>query len=183
MKLIHQQRGPLGGNLIVPCLNFKSCCFTYWMRRMPCRCWYFTIVFALFSVAFTISTHLCRLSPFLLTYVAVSRPCRLSEFYHNRVQTFSPVLPLVACLVSYMVICQISAYWFCYAQPLTHWSCPGFVRARGAHFQGGGGGGGLMQTYKHKQTRAVRLHSENFKFMSSEMAINASRTANSSRSL
>ena len=59
---------------------------------MPCRCWYFTIVFALFSVAFTISTHLCRLSPFLLTYVAVSRPCRLSEFYHNRVQTFSPVL-------------------------------------------------------------------------------------------
>ena len=152
------------------------------MRRMPCRCWYFTIVFALFSVAFTISTHLCRLSPFLLTYVAVSRPCRLSEFYHNRVQTFSPVLQsgsMPSIVYGNMSnLCLLILLCSAFNALILPRICQGpwstFSR---------GGGGGLMQTYKHKQTRAVRLHSENFKCMSSEMAINASRTANSSRSL
>ena len=36
-----------------------------------------TIVFALFSVAVAVSTHLC-LSPFLLPHVAVLRPFRFS---------------------------------------------------------------------------------------------------------
>ena len=38
--------------------KFKTCCFTL-LRRKPCHCWYFTIVFALFSVAVAVSTHLC----------------------------------------------------------------------------------------------------------------------------
>ena len=46
---------------------------------------------------------------------------------------------------------------------------------------GGGGGGGLMQKRKREETSGYgRLFSrENFKFKSSEMAINASKTANS----
>ena len=34
---------------------------------------------------------LCPLSPFLLSYVTVSRPCRLSEFYRNSVAGFNYV--------------------------------------------------------------------------------------------
>ena len=37
---------------------------------------------------------LCRLSQFLLSYVAVSRSCRLSEFYLKRA-FFIPYLPLL----------------------------------------------------------------------------------------
>ena len=44
----------------------------------------------------------------------------------------------------------------------------------------GGGGGGLMQTCKCVQTRAGP---ENFRFKSSEMAINASKTAKSNVNL
>ena len=46
---------------------------------------------------------------------------------------------------------------------------------------GGGGGVGLMQKRKREETSGYgRLFSrENFKFKSSEMAINASKTANS----
>ena len=43
-----------------------------------------------------------------------------------------------------------------------------------------GGGGGLMQTRKCVQTREVL---ENFRFKSSEMAINASKTAKSNMDL
>ena len=39
---------------------FKDFSFgTCILSRKPCHCWYFTIVFALFSVAVTVSTHLC----------------------------------------------------------------------------------------------------------------------------
>ena len=44
----------------------------------------FTIVFAFFFVAVSFNPSLCCLSPFLLSYVAVSRPRRLSEFYPNK---------------------------------------------------------------------------------------------------
>ena len=55
------------------------------------------------------------------------------------------------------------------------------IRARGADFQAGG----LMRTCKHEQTGGVQGHAplENFKFKSSEMAINASKTANSNINL
>ena len=39
-------------------LKFKTCRFTL-LRRKPCHCWYFAIVFALFPVAVAVSTHLC----------------------------------------------------------------------------------------------------------------------------
>ena len=42
------------------------------------------------------------------------------------------------------------------------------------------GGGGLMQTRKREETREVL---ENFRFKSSEMAINASKTAKSNMNL
>ena len=45
------------------------------LRRKPCRCWYFTIVFVPFSVTVAVSTHLCFiLSSFMLSYATVSRP-------------------------------------------------------------------------------------------------------------
>ena len=44
--------------------KFKTCCFTL-LRRKPCRCWYFTIVFA-FCRCHSFNPSLCRLSPFLL---------------------------------------------------------------------------------------------------------------------
>ena len=45
--------------------------------------------------------------------------------------------------------------------------------------------GGVMQTRKHEQTRGSggMLSWENFKFKSSEMAINASKTSNSNVNL
>ena len=46
-------------------------------------------------------------------------------------------------------------------------------------FKGRGAGGGLMRTRKREQTRGIR---KNFKFKSSKMAINASKTANSNQS-
>ena len=48
-------------------------------------CGHFIIVFALVVVAVRVSTHLfIGLSPFYVPSVAVSRPCRLSEFYPIR---------------------------------------------------------------------------------------------------
>ena len=48
---------------------------------------------------------------------------------------------------------------------------------RSGFSSGGRGGGGLVRTRKREQTRGFR--GENFKFKSSEMAINSSKTANS----
>ena len=63
-----------------------------------------------------------------------------------------------------------------------HWQGPR------ADFQVGwwwGGGGALMRTRKHEQSRGTggTLPQGNFKFKSSEMAINASKTANSNINL
>ena len=41
----------------VPSLKFKTCFCV--LRRKPCRSCYFSIVFALLSVAVAVSTHLC----------------------------------------------------------------------------------------------------------------------------
>ena len=51
--------GPLRGVMYVPSLNFKTWHFLYNLRRRPCDCWYFTIVFAFFSVTVAVLTHLC----------------------------------------------------------------------------------------------------------------------------
>ena len=50
-----------------------------------------------------------------------------------------------------------------------------------SRFGSGGGGGGLLQMCKHEQTRGVWGYAlpRNFKFKSSEMALNASKPANS----
>ena len=48
----------------------------------------FTIVFGLFSVAVAVSTHLCVVYLHFNCPVAVSRPCRLSEFYPDRALYF-----------------------------------------------------------------------------------------------
>ena len=42
------------------------------------------VVFAVFSVTVSFNPSLCCLSPFLLSYVAVSRPCCLTEFYPDK---------------------------------------------------------------------------------------------------
>ena len=67
-------------------------------------------------------------------------------------------------------------------------SASGF--SSGGVVEGGGGGGGggagaLMQTRKREQSRGTggTLPQGNFKFKSSEMAINASKTANSNINL
>ena len=52
--------------------------FSYCICVFLCRCHSF-------------NPFLCRLSAFLLSYVTVSRPCRLSEFYRNSVAGFNYV--------------------------------------------------------------------------------------------
>ena len=69
MITVHQGRGGGGGTLF-PYSEFQKpiiLCILL-LQRKPCCFWYFTIVFALFFV----------------TVVAVSRPCRFSEFYLKR---------------------------------------------------------------------------------------------------
>lgn len=60
------------------------------------------------------------------------------------------------------------------------WEGP-ILRARGADLEVEGEGGGLLQMCKHEQTRGVWGYAlpRNFKFKSSEMALNASKPANS----
>ena len=53
---------------------------------------YYCCVFRYYCCSFFPS--LCRLSPFLLSYVAVSRSCRSSEFY-RKTAFFIPYLPLL----------------------------------------------------------------------------------------
>ena len=73
----------LGGGMFVHSLNFKATFRV--LRRRPCHCQYFTVVFAIVLTAVTISTLVssCWLSPFHLFYFTVSRPCYLSESYTN----------------------------------------------------------------------------------------------------
>ena len=56
------------------------------LRKKPCRCRYFTTLFALSlllsQVQFVFGSF--SVSPFPLSHVAVSRPCRMSEFNSNR---------------------------------------------------------------------------------------------------
>ena len=65
----------------------------------------------------------------------------------------------------------------------TKWEGP-ILRAHGADFEVEGEGG-LMQMCKHEQTRGVwgYVLKRNFKFKSSEMALNASKPANSNINL
>ena len=54
------------------------------LRRKQCHCWYFTILFALLSVAVAVFFY------FLLSiYVTVSRPYRLLEFYPKKASSMS----------------------------------------------------------------------------------------------
>ena len=50
------------------------------LRRKPYRCRYFTIIFSLFSLAVTLSTHLCVACHHFCSIVAVQRPCGSSDF-------------------------------------------------------------------------------------------------------
>ena len=57
------------------------------MKKRPCHCRYFTIACTLhFSLSLSshVSTNLCPLWLFLLSYVAVLRPCLLLELFPNR---------------------------------------------------------------------------------------------------
>ena len=65
---------------VCPQSKFQNQSF-HLLRRRPCRCRYFTIVFEIVSVAATValSSSSCRLSPFHLSNFAVSRPCCLSN--------------------------------------------------------------------------------------------------------
>ena len=57
------------------------------LRRKQCHCWYFTVLFALLSVAHSRSFFFIY---FLLSiYVTVSRPCRLLEFYPKKASSMS----------------------------------------------------------------------------------------------
>ena len=72
--------------------NLPFCVLT----RNPCRCGCFIIVFGLFSVAVTVSTHLCVICHhFCCPNVAVSRPCSFWEFYPNRVLYFPSIIKYI----------------------------------------------------------------------------------------
>ena len=67
------------------CLQFEFQNLTFrTLRKKPCR--YFTIVFALSLLLSQFQFVFVSFSvfPFLLSHVAVSRPCRMSEFNSNR---------------------------------------------------------------------------------------------------
>jgi len=66
--------------MYVPCLYFKTPNSSHVLRRKPCPCRYFTILFGFVFFTVGVSIHLCCLLPFHLSYVTVSRPCHLSEF-------------------------------------------------------------------------------------------------------
>ena len=83
---MYQQRGPtLLGATYVPCLNFKTGQFEYrGLEDMSLSVFYHCIcAFLCHSHSFNLSV--CHIMPVLLSYVTVSRPCRLSEFYLNRI--------------------------------------------------------------------------------------------------
>ena len=64
-----------GGVYPCPWSEFQNLLFLV-LRRKPCRCWYFTIVFCTFLCRYcSFKPSSCHLSPFHLSYVPVSRPC------------------------------------------------------------------------------------------------------------
>ena len=81
------------------------------LRRKPCPCRYFTIVFALVFVAVAVSIQsLCHLSPFHLSYVAVSRPCHLSEFTLTGPHCYSHIAACSLAIVGVQTDCGIGIY-------------------------------------------------------------------------
>ena len=54
------------------------------LRRKPCPCRHFTIIFVLNFVTVKVSTHLLSFVVISAVFVAVSRPNYLSEFYPRR---------------------------------------------------------------------------------------------------
>ena len=75
--IIIRNRPSKGGN-VCPESEFQNLSFLE-LKRKPCHCQDFTIVFVLlFSVAVVVSTHLCVVClHFCCSYVAVSRPFSL----------------------------------------------------------------------------------------------------------
>ena len=67
-------------------LNFKNLLFRI-LRKKPCRAvsvYYCIWAFLCRCRCRSFNSSLCHLSPFLLSYVTVSRPCRLLEFTLTR---------------------------------------------------------------------------------------------------
>ena len=85
-----------GGGTYDPSLNFKT-------RRKPCCCRHFLFVFVLLSTLSQFQPLVMFLSPFLLSYVAVSRPCHLYEFYPNRASYVRSVHLKSPCLFGVML--------------------------------------------------------------------------------
>ena len=73
-SLIIIRKRPSKGGYVCPESKFENLSFPV-LRRKLCRCRYLTISICVFILCRSFNPSLCRLSPFLLPYVAVSRPC------------------------------------------------------------------------------------------------------------
>ena len=76
-------RNPLGGGGRSLWSEFQNPSFLV-LRRKPCPCRHFTIIFVLNFVTVKLSTHLLSFVVISAVFVAVSRPNYLSEFYPSR---------------------------------------------------------------------------------------------------
>ena len=69
-----------GGVAYIPSVNFKTCCFVYQRGSHVAVSIYYCICTFVYRCR-SFNPSLCRLSPFLLSYHAVSRSRRFLKFY------------------------------------------------------------------------------------------------------
>ena len=79
---IRVMRPAKGGGAYIPSLNFKTCCFVYQRGSHVAVGIYYCICTFVYR-CHSFNPSLCRLSPFLLSYHAVSRSRRFLEFYRS----------------------------------------------------------------------------------------------------
>ena len=73
-----------GYNVCNLSLNFKTICFISCKgSHVPVDINFCILYVHIFQRCYHFNTSFCRLSKFLLSYVAVSRPCCLLKFYPN----------------------------------------------------------------------------------------------------
>ena len=72
-----------GGGYVCSSSDFQNLSFRVSKRKL-CHCWYVLLLYLRFCCCHSFNPSLCRLSPFLLSYVTISRPYCLLEFYPNR---------------------------------------------------------------------------------------------------
>ena len=83
--------GHLRGVMYVCSWNFTTCHFAYWRGSHVAVS--VLLLYLRFSLSLSqFNPSLCHLPPFLLSYIAVSRSCHLSEFYLNR-SSLNPLSP------------------------------------------------------------------------------------------